>query len=169
MNNMRIPERSRDTDGLKTVVFTLRPRPSVDLRAVYILWMVLTLAWFTIASIFSITDGRSIFHYFGAEYILIAFLAFTFGKRTNVLEQVQITHDKVHVYRRDVTGTLHKAFPTYWTQVKVSGAQTLNCNIEIGSHGEAVRIGRYLTTSQKVQTVEKIKSVLKEAQTAGFD
>ena len=160
MNSIDISERSQTPEGLKTFVLTLRPRRSADPRVAYAFCGILGVVWFTAGVFFTMFGGWPILGFFGAEFLFIAGMVHVFIKRTEVSENIEITHERVSIAQRDLTGVRTNEFPAYWAQIAYSGSATENGTLEIRSHGEAVEIGRFLSAHEKQRMADQLRGVL---------
>lgn len=160
MQTIDITEQMEDHGGLKAFIMTLRPRRSADPRVAYTFCGVLGVIWLAAGVFFSTMGGWPLFGFFGAEFIFIAGMVHVFIRRTEVVETIEITHDEVHVVRRDLSGEERKDFPAYWAQVHFNGSNTENTALEIRSHGDGIEIGRFLSAAEKNRTALKIQDVL---------
>ena len=159
MNSIDISERSQTPEGLKTFVLTLRPRRSADPRVAYAFCGILGVVWFTAGVFFTMFGGWPILGFFGAEFLFIAGMVHVFIKRTEVSENIEITHKKVNVTQRDLSGIRFQDFPAYWAQVAYSGSATKNGTLEIHSHGETVEIGRFLSAHEKQRMADQLTAI----------
>jgi len=160
MQTIDISEEQREKDGLKALIMTLRPRRSADPRVAYTLCGILAGIWMTAGIYFTTLGGWPIMGFFGAEFIFIAAMVHIFIRRTEVVETVEITAKDVIVQRKELGREESKAFPAYWAQIDFSGSATQNATLKIGSHGEHIEIGRFLSAADKDRIAWKLDTVL---------
>jgi uncharacterized membrane protein len=144
----------------------LHPHASLTPRGFYLLMAAVGVISFCAGVAFVIAGAWPVFGFFAIDIALV-YYAFKLNYRdARRYETVQLTDSTLTVERVAPSGKRERwRFQPYWLQVEIEDQPAPDSALTLRSHGRAVEIGSFLTTDEKIDLANALRSELKKLRT----
>lgn len=141
----------------------LQPHCSLGPKGFYLLICVIATLSFTIGIFFAINGAWPILGFFGLD-VLAVYVALRLSYRNgNLKERVTLMPNELTVLRTQPKGNISRwEFNPYWVRVHVFENRFGNGYVALCSHGKEVRLGTFLTSSERVDFARSLEAAIQE-------
>jgi len=152
-----------DDYGRKGILFQaeLRPNRSSTPAAIRRLGQVLCCVLIPAGAVFVYVGAWPVFGFLGLELAALYALLHFNHRRTTMVERIAITERNLIVERVDPWGRRRSwSFQRHWLQVNVENPEGRDSALELRSRGEALTIGTFLNSSERLAMAAELKRAL---------
>ena len=162
-------ERQTDSQDEGRVLFNalLTPNRSLSPRGFVILMAVLCAISFTAGLFFFLVGAWPVIGFLGLG-VLLVYIAFRINyRRARMYETLHLTPDALTVRRVDPSGeeTSWK-FQAAWLQVLTEDPHGRTSQLTLRSHGQSLVIGSFLTSKERLDLAQALRTALAEGRVA---
>ena len=139
----------------------LRPYRSLGPVGFFLLMLIIVSVSF-IAGLFFVSKGAwPVMGFFGLD-VLAIYLAFKFNYRSGkIAEFLQLTNNELIITRVEPSGKTNKwNFHPSWIKVQIKEYSNQNNRLILSSHGNAIQIGSFLSSSERREIANELKNAL---------
>lgn len=139
----------------------LRPYRSLGPVGFFLLMLIIVSVSF-IAGLFFVSKGAwPVMGFFGLD-VLAIYLAFKFNYRSGkIAEFLQLTNNELIITRVEPSGKTNKwNFHPSWIKVQIKEYSNQNNRLILSSHGSAIQIGSFLSSSERREIANELKNAL---------